>query len=237
MRFRSLRRPDVTVVILFLVSTLFYQARSCDAMDKPILPGTIVLAPAATESSFSVETALQSRRSVRSYAQDPLTLAEIGQLLWAAQGQTSPRGFRTAPSAGALYPLELFIVAGKVDDLAPGVYRYRPSTHTLTATATGDLREDVSRAALNQRFFAEAPALMVISAVYERTTAKYSDRGMRYVLMEAGHAAQNVYLQAAALGLGTLVVGAFRDEQIQALLNCADDEQPLYLMPIGKPRP
>jgi SagB-type dehydrogenase family enzyme len=163
-----------------------------------------------------------------------LAVKEVGQLLWAAQGTTSARGFRTAPSAGALYPLELFIVVGNVTTLPAGVYRYDPSTHSLKMTAKGDLREDLSQAALSQKSLAKAPLVLVISAVYERTTAKYRDRGMRYVLMEAGHASQNVYLQAVPLGIGTVVIGAFRDQQVQSLLNCQSNERPLYLMPLGK---
>ena len=186
------------------------------------------------DGTFSVEAALQARRSVRSYADQALALKEVGQLLWAAQGTTSARGFRTAPSAGALYPLELFIVVGNVSGLPAGVYRYHPNTHTLNQTTGGDLRDELSQAALRQRSLAEAPMVLVISAVYERTTAKYRDRGMRYVLMEAGHAAQNIYLQAVPLDIGTVVIGAFKDQQVQSLLNCQSNERPLYLMPLGK---
>jgi SagB-type dehydrogenase family enzyme len=165
-----------------------------------------------------------------------LTLAEVGQLLWAAQGTTHSRGYRTAPSAGALYPLEIFIVTGNVTGLSAGVYRYQSKTHSISKTADGDLREALRRAALGQRCIAEAPAVMVICAVYERTTAKYRERGLRYVMMETGHAAQNVYLQAVPINVGTVVIGAFQDVKVQSLLNCSSDVKPLYLMPLGKRR-
>ena len=203
-------------------------------MANQLSPSDVQLPAPEKDGTFSVEAALQARRSIRSYADQALTLKEVGQLLWAAQGTTSARGFRTAPSAGALYPLELFIVVGNVMELPAGVYRYHPRTHSLEKTAEGDLRDELSRAALSQRSLALAPMVIVISAVYERTTAKYRDRGMRYVLMEAGHAAQNVYLQSVPLDIGTVVIGAFRDQQVQSLLNCQSNERPLYLMPLGK---
>ena len=221
-------------LIIFLYCLGPGMERGAVIMAKQSSVSDVPLPAPVTDGSFSIEAALQARRSVRSYEDRPLTLTEVGQLLWAAQGTTSARGFRTAPSAGALYPLELFVVVGDVIDLPAGVYRYHPDTHTLSQTADGDLRIDLSQAALGQRSLAMAPIVLVISAVYERTTAKYRDRGMRYVLMEAGHAAQNVYLQAVPLEIGTVVIGAFRDQQVQSLLNCGPNERPLYLMPLGK---
>ena len=210
------------------------QEGKANAMANLLSPSDVHLPDPVKDGTFSVEAALQARRSVRSYADQPLALKDVGQLLWAAQGTTSEHGFRTAPSAGALYPLELFIVVGNVIDLSAGVYRYLPHTHTLQRTAQGDLRDELSRAALSQRSLARAPMVIVISAVYERTTVKYHDRGMRYVLMEAGHAAQNIYLQSVPLEIGTVVIGAFRDQRVQSILKCQPNERPLYLMPIGK---
>jgi len=179
---------------------------------------------------------LRQRRSVRSFTPEPLSLAQVAQLLWAAQGISAAPDYRTAPSAGALYPLELHLLAGQVDGLAAGSYRYDPTRHALTDVTTDDLREALASAALNQDWVAEAPAVVVIGAVEARTTRKYGRRGIRYVLIEAGHAAQNLLLQAVALGLGGAVVGAFDDEQVQALLSMPGDERPLLILPVGHPR-
>lgn len=142
-----------------------------------------------------MEVALTSRRSVREYTGEPLTLQDISQLLWAAQGITDPRGFRTAPSAGGIYLLEVYVVVGNVESLAEGVYKYNPSGHEIIKILDRDKRENLSAAALNQAWVKEGAMDIVIAAVYERTTEKYGDRGIRYVYMEAGRAAQNIYLQ------------------------------------------
>ena len=174
------------------------------------------------------------RRSTREYTDGSLSLQEVSQLLWAAQGITDVRGFRTAPSAGALYPLEVYIVVGDVETLTKGVYQYRPQEHNLKKILHGDKREELSAAALGQESVKNAALNIVFTAFYERTTAKYGDRGVRYVHMEVGHSAQNVYLQATALDLGTVTIGAFFDEQVIEVLNLSEKEQPLYIMPIGK---
>jgi len=186
-------------------------------------------------SATSIEVALSKRRSVRSYSDAPLTLAQVSQLLWAAQGVTDSRGYRTAPSAGALYPLEIYLVVGAVEGLEAGVYHYVPASHQLRRIASGDKREALATAALGQSCVRRGTIVLVYSAVYERTTRKYGQRGRRYVHMEIGHAAQNVYLQAVALGLGTVVVGAFDDDQVREVLHFPEDNEPLYIMPIGYP--
>jgi SagB-type dehydrogenase family enzyme len=186
------------------------------------------------KSEISLEEALLRRRSVRSYQAQPLTLAEVSQLLWAAQGITDPRGFRTAPSAGALYPLEVYLVAGQVEGIESGVYRYRPASHGLEAVAAGDKRLALYQAALFQEAVRTAPAVIVLTAVYSRTTGKYGERGIRYVHMEAGHAGQNILLQAVALDLGAVVIGAFYDEQVRQALGIPAAEQPLYIVPVGR---
>jgi SagB-type dehydrogenase family enzyme len=163
-----------------------------------------------------------------------LTLAEVSQLLWAAQGTTDPGGFRTAPSAGALYPLEIYIVVGQLEELGAGVYKYIPFDHQLVRVAEGDKRRELSTAALNQSWVKNNAALLVFSAVEYRTTQKYGRRGIRYVHIEVGHAAQNVFLQATALNLGAAVVGAFDDESVERIMAMPADEHPLYLMPIGR---
>jgi SagB-type dehydrogenase family enzyme len=178
---------------------------------------------------------LQARRTIRSFAPRPLSQMKVAQLLWAAQGVTSPEGYRTAPSAGALYPLELHLVAGNVEGLPSGSYRYDPARHLLQATVHGDLRQRLAESALNQHWVAEAPAILVISATETRTTSKYGRRGVRYVHMEVGHASQNLLLQAADLGLGGAIVGAFNDERLQHLLQLPEEERPLAILPVGHP--
>ncbi|HBR21926.1 MAG TPA: nitroreductase [Nitrospiraceae bacterium] len=186
------------------------------------------------DSNTSVEQALLERRSVRVYKDESLTLTEVSQLLWAAQGITDPRGFRTSPSAGALYPLELYVLAGNVNDLPNGVYKYKPHKHELAMVVEGDKRTELCNAALDQPRVKDAAAVIVFSAVYERTTGEYGERGIRYVHIEVGHAAQNIYLQAVSLNLGTVVMGAFDDEEVKKIMNIGDKEQPLYIMPVGK---
>jgi SagB-type dehydrogenase family enzyme len=179
---------------------------------------------------------LLGRRSVREYASLSLSLEDISQLLWAAQGITSDWGGRTAPSAGALYPLEVYLVVGDVENLEAGVYKYQPQEHALIRAGDSDVRSDLASAALGQSCVARGAVDIVIAAVYERTTGKYGDRGIRYVHMEAGHAAQNIYLEAVALDLGTVTVGAFRDEEVKEVLDMPEGEVPLYIMPVARKR-
>lgn len=186
------------------------------------------------DGDLAVETALLRRRSVRAFAGGRVTLAEVSQLLWAAQGVTHASGFRTAPSAGALYPLSLYMAAGEVESVAAGIYRYRPADHSLARIGDGDRRTELAAAALGQMWIAEAAVALVVAARYSRTTGKYGDRGIRYVHMETGHAAQNVYLQAVALGLGTTVVGAFDDAAVKTVVGLERQEQALALLPIGR---
>jgi len=195
---------------------------------------TIKLPEPRSSSPVSIEEALTRRRSEREYADASLKLVEVAQLLWAAQGITNRMGFRTAPSAGALYPLEVYLVVGKVEGLGAGVYKYQPLKHCLLTVAAGDRRVDLAAAGLGQSCIKNSPAAIVFAAVCERVTRKYRDRGIRYAHMEAGHAAQNVYLQAVSLDIGTVVIGAFYDEKVQRVLGLLKDEEPLYIMPVGK---
>jgi len=203
-------------------------------MPSPEQAEVINLPEPQYDSDVSIEQSLLNRRSIRSYTGEPLTLQEVSQLLWAAQGITDPGGFRTAPSAGALYPLELYLVAGDVEDLTSGVYRYEPDGHQLSRIIDGDKRAKLADAALAQSWVKEGAISIVFTAVYGRTTVKYGDRGIRYVHMEVGHAAQNLCLQATAMGLGAVTVGAFHDEQVTELLNLPGNEQPLYIIPVGR---
>ena len=195
-------------------------------------------------SDVSVEEALQSRRSVRSYMDLPLTLAEVSQLLWAAYGLNKPiddapdflrGGLRTAPSAGALYPLEVYLAARNVTGLAPGIYLYKSETHQLITLVGVDRWQDVSDAGFNQPHFETAAAAIVYSAVFERNTQKYGERGReRYVCMDLGHSGENVYLQAYALKVGTCAIGAFSDLALKQAMRMTKPEEPLYIMPLGK---
>lgn len=186
-------------------------------------------------STFSVEKAISQRRSVRSYADATLSLEEVSQLLWAAQGMTGAGGERSAPSAGATYPLRVYIAAGHVTDLAAGIYKYDCQAHELTLLFNGDERSHLADATRGQGWVSEAPASLIICSSAASTMQRYQEMGERYVYMEAGHAAQNVYLQATALGLGTVVVGAFDAPAIKRLLWLLPHEQPLYIMPLGQP--
>jgi SagB-type dehydrogenase family enzyme len=196
----------------------------------------IALPAPRTSGAMPLEQALAGRRSVRDFASTPVTLAEVGQLLWAAQGTNRPNGRRTAPSAGATYPLELRLAAGDVTGLAPALYRYLPAAHALERIDVRDLRPALARAAHDQGWVAEAPALVVVTAVPARTAARYGERAERYVPIEVGHAAENLLLQAVALGLGSTPVGAFDDRTVENLLALPAGEYPWLLLPVGRPR-
>ena len=200
-----------------------------------------ILPSYTTDGNISVEKALASRRSRRNFKDKPISTDQLSQILWAAYGITLPMpdipnlrgGLRTAPSAGALYPLEIYVVAGNVEGLEPGIYRYISEEHKLVRVAYGDVRSELSDAALGQRMVRDAPASVFYSAVFSRMTGRYGERGIRYAYIELGHSAQNIYLQAEALGLGTVAIGAFNDTRVRQILNLPSNEEPLYLMPIG----
>jgi SagB-type dehydrogenase family enzyme len=216
--------------VAFMVMTLFTEEVCMAEKKKYNLPQ-----PVAGDDNL-LNPILQQRRTHREFAPRPISLEQAAQLLWAAQGVSSREGYRTAPSAGALYPLELHLVAGQVEGLPAGSYRYQPAHHNLKKEISGDLRQALATIALEQEWMAEAPALVIISAVDARTTRKYGNRGVRYVHMEVGHAGQNLLLQAVALELVAATVGAFDDKQLQTLLGLADGERPLIILPVGHPR-
>ena len=197
----------------------------------------IALPAPCLKGETSLEEAVSRRRSRREFKGSPLTLGQVSQILWVAQGITNPEGLRAAPSAGALYPLDLYLAVGEqqAGGLAAGVYHYDPQGHALERILEGDVRQSLARLAVDQTFIADAPLVLVITGEYERTSWKYGDRATRYVHMEAGHTAQNVYLQAEALGLGTVTVGAFQDEEVSRTLGLPAGHRPLYVMPIGHP--
>ena len=187
-----------------------------------------------TKGQVSLEEALANRRSNREFSSSPLKLEDVSQLLWSAQGITSAGGGRTAPSAGALYPLEIYLVAGNVQSLSAGIYRYQPQGQALVRIKDGDVRNELARAAVGQACVKQGAISLVIAGVYERTTAKYGDRGTEYVHLEAGHAAQDVCLQATALNLNVVTVGAFTDDHVKSTVGLSKNESPLYIIPIGR---
>lgn len=188
----------------------------------------ITLPAPKTKGAMSLEESILKRRSIRSFSSKELALDQISQLLWATQGITeSARGFRAAPSAGALYPLEVYLIK---DD---GIFYYNIENHSLEKTGDNDVRGEITRAAWGQSFIQQAPISIVICAVRSRMTARYGDRGNRYVDIEVGHAAENLHLQAVALGLGSVPVGAFTDKEVQKILNLPRNTEPIYIIPVG----
>jgi SagB-type dehydrogenase family enzyme len=237
-------RPNLALRSLVLVPVLGLLACAGDdagdgfgeTTEAPAPDATVVALPEPSRAGeISLEEALQQRRSGREYTAEPLTRRELGQLLWAAQGITSDEGGRTAPSAGALYPLEVFAVIGDVEGIDPGVWRYEPEDHALSPVSAGDRTAALRAASLDQSPVGDAPASIVIAGVQARTEVKYGERSERYVILEAGHAAQNLVLQATPLGLAAVTIGAFDDAELQQVVGLAADEDPLYVIPVGRP--
>lgn len=197
-------------------------------------PGSAISLPKPDVShGISLNSALNLRRSQRKFSAKPISLTQLSQLLWSAQGVTHFFGFRTAPSAGALYPLEVYVVVSNVDQLSQGIYHYKPDSHELELIIKGDHRKQLARAALRQSSIKKAAATFVITAVNKRTEKKYGLRAKQYVHIETGNAAQNIYLQATSLKLGTVFIGAFKDEKVTQLMQLPQDHKPLGLMPVG----
>ncbi len=203
---------------------------------------TFQLASPSYESSVSVETTMLHRRSQRDYTLDAISNQQLSQVLWAAYGITEIMdepaflrgGLKTAPSAGARYPLDIYVLVGNVDGLKKGLYKFIPQGHRLKPVLNKDLREALCDVAFEQPMIQEAPAVLLYTAVFERCTSKYGERGReRYVCMDLGHSAENVYLQVQSLGLGTCAIGAFDDEGVKKVIQLSEEEEPLYIMPIG----
>lgn len=213
-----------------------------EAVQNVVSDGAIYTLPAPqTDGTVSLEKTLAERRSRRDFREKALSAAQLSQMLWAAYGVTAPNedarlkgGFRTAPSAGARYPFEIYAIVGKVVGIDAGVYRYLPDKHQIVQIIAGDKRAELCAAAFRQEMIEKAPVSIFYSAIYSRTTERYGDRGRdRYVGMDLGHSAQNVYLQAEALHLGSCAIGAFSDEEVAEVLQLSEEETPLYIMPIG----
>jgi SagB-type dehydrogenase family enzyme len=207
---------------------------------------TIIKLPSPQlKGKVSLEETILRRRAVRRYRREPLDLSQLSQILWSAQGITGTREFRAAPSAGATYPLEIFVFVGKQgviaseakqapEELQAGIYHYEADSHSLSLHKPADLRPDLARATLDQEFIIDAPVDIVICALYHRTSYRYGRRGERYVHIEVGHVGENIHLQAVALGLATVEVGAFHDEEVRKVLGVEEQIKPLYIMPLGK---
>lgn len=196
-------------------------------LPRPVLDGTV-----------SVEKAIKQRRTKRVFAKKPLSVEQLAQILWAAQGITEQGGFkRASPSGGALYPIDVYAVVGKgaIVNLARGVYRYRPHDHSMAKITEADARADVASASFGQIWIARAPAIIVLTAEYRRITGKYGERGRRYAVIEVGHIGQNIFLQCEALGLCAGIVGAFDDQDVAAALKAGHEHEPLIIMPVGWP--
>jgi SagB-type dehydrogenase family enzyme len=233
--YKKIRISILSLMILCggLICFFIVKESALRAQEKSPIKGVPLKLPEPKlESQTSVEQTLLKRRSVREYKEDSLSLEQISCLLWSAQGITSEWGGRTSPSAGALYPLEIYLAVGKVKGLKPGLYHYEPGKHAIVHTMEGDPRGKLTEASLGQDEILNAPVSIIITAIYARTMKKYEQRGIRYVHMEAGAAGENIYLQAESLGLGTVFIGAFEDEEVKKVLGI--EEVPLGIMPIGK---
>ncbi len=204
---------------------------------------TYTLPQPDTKGTMSVEETMAARRSQRNFSRDGISLKNASQLLWAAYGITKSSdhpalggGLKTAPSAGATYPLQVYLLVRDVEGVEPGVYRYIPKDHSIVRVIDRDVKKELSAASYNQKMIEQAPACIFYSAIYSKTTGKYKERGReRYVCMDLGHSAENVFLQAVALGLGTCPVGAFNDDEVRKVMQLPVEEEPLYMMPIGIP--
>lgn len=224
-------KKSLCVFAFVLMTYLICPTGVNDMQSNPDAPATIELPEPARTGPVSLEEALSKRRSVREFSPGQLTERQLSQLLWALQGINRPDGYRTAPSSGALYPLEVYVV------IPSGFYHYVPSRHRLDLVSAVDYRPALYNAALEQEAIKEAGTVFVIAAVFERTAQKYGKaRAARYVHMEVGHAAQNLFLEAAALGFGAVPIGAFNDAEVQKVLSLPRNQEPLYLIPVGKPR-
>jgi SagB-type dehydrogenase family enzyme len=215
------------ILFLFIVVGLLEikNGNASIALPKPSLDGKV-----------SLEKAIRERRTIRDFRERPLSIQQLSQLLWAGQGITDPTtGKRAAPSGGALYPLDIYILVGEngIEAMEAGVYHYSPKEHSISITLKGDHRKEVSWASLSQMWMAKAPVIFMITAEYKRITGKYGERGIRYALIEVGHAGQNLFLQAEAVGLGAGIVGAFNDLEVSKVAGLPPKHEPLLIVPVG----
>ncbi len=222
----------VVAVLVVVVGLSVWPANSLAETADPNEAETVIRElPEPNENlEFPLIQAISQRRSVRTFKPDNLSEQQLSMLLWSAQGITcEDRSFRAAPSAGATYPLELFVFDKN------GVHHYMPEQHGLATVSEEDQRDGLSQAALGQASVAQAPVSVVITADYDRTEGRYGERAERYVHIEVGHAAQNVHLKAVSMGLSSVPIGAFDDDSVSALLRLSEELDPLYIIPVGHP--
>lgn len=193
------------------------------ALPKPKLTGSI-----------SIEEVLNKRRSIRKFLNSLISVSELSQLLWSAQGITTEDGRRTSPSAGATYPLEIYISVKNIENLKEGLYKYAPDAHSLLLIDENNRSVQIAEATYQPQMVKGAAAIFIITSVLNRTTSVYGERGIRYAYMEAGHSAQNLSLMGVALNIGLVLVGAFDDNKLSDALSLKKDEIPLYIIPVGK---
>ena len=230
-----------TLLLLILTSPLHPSTNRIPIIAQGGAPLTYTLPTPILDGDMSVERALANRRSRRDFTNEALSQQQLSNLLWSAYGVTQPNtrsprfrgGFRTTPSAGAMYALDIYVAIGNVTGIEAGVYKYISEENKIVRTINRDVRAELAAAALGQLMVREAPITIIWTAIYERM-AHYGERGrLRYVYMEIGHSSQNVYLQAEALGLGTCAIAAFSDDRVKRLLELPANEEPLYMMPVG----
>jgi len=239
----SIERVDLVLLILMIaIFFIFILVRTPSSFQptKLISIGTvnqieIPLPKPALKGSMSLEESLLKRRSIREFSNEPISLENLSQLLWAAQGMTSGSGGRTAPSAGGTYPLEIYVFVNRVENLATGIYHYESQKHSLVRLKEGDFKEQIYSAALSQSWVEDSAVVFVYSAVPKRTTERYGERGMQYIFIEVGHASQNLLLETVSLGLGAVPIGAFDDKQLNSLIGIdGENEKVVYINAVGR---
>ncbi len=219
-----------------MFGVILFFALACGVLGVRSSHGAISLPKPSLDGKVSVERGIQQRRTIRDFRETPLSLVHLSQLLWSAQGITDPKGAgRAAPSGGARYPLDIYVIIGKksIENLEEGIYHYMPENHSISSIDKRDLRREIGSASLGQMWMAKAPVMFVITAEYPRITGRYGDRGIRYAQIEVGHVGQNLFLQAEALGLGAGIVGAFNDAEVAKVLGVPRQHEPLLIMPVG----
>jgi SagB-type dehydrogenase family enzyme len=241
------RKKIVLLIILIIVFIAVVSAFYLSEPKKTVYTvtknanGIITLPSPQLTGNISVEEAIQNRRSIRKFSNESLSINNVSQILWAAQGITNKQSsLRAAPSAGQVYPLEIYLIAGTegVNGLEEGVYHYSPSNNTLEKKINGDLRADLSSIADNQPWVKQAPVNILITGNYQKMIDKYTDKELctRFVDLEAGHVGENIYLQSETLGLVTVSLGSFNETQLKQLLQLPDNETPIYIFPVGHPQ-
>jgi len=223
------------LILTVLISFFMFQAALSASAEQPSSPKTVTLPAPSLKGSFPLNRAMSERRSLRQFKSSAITMEELSMLLWACQGQSDDKGHRTAPSAMASYPLELYVMAGNVSGLSPGVYRYFSKGHQLGRIAEGDRRAAfVDSAVSRQQWIKGAPVIFLITCVHERVTAKTGETGKPFVYAEVGLAAQNLFLEAVSLSMGGTYVGGFVPEKVKSFFSLPSDEEPAAVIPVGK---